>query len=523
MWSDRIELVKSKRLLHEDGGGEEKMQLQHSKGKLTVWERLDCLLDPGSFHEIGGGIEADAGAITLGHSRSLPGDGVVTGWGTIEGRRVCVAAEDFTVVGGTLGSAHARKIAALQDLALAQKCPVILLNDSGGARIEEGINSLSGYGTIFNNHIKASGVIPQICAILGPCSGGACYSPALCDFIFMVHDVSHMFITGPSVVKSVLGKEPTLDELGSAKMHSEKSGVAHAVYNDERSCLKGIRKLLSYLPSNNTEEVPASPDGDRLMGHEMRYTFEELVPDNPRKAYDMHLVIDNLLDADSPLFEIQKHFAANAITGFSYLGGRVVGVVANQPTVLGGSLDVDASDKIARFVRFCDCFGIPLLTLVDVPAFMPGVDQEQRGIIRHGAKILYAYAEAKVPKITVLIRKAYGGAYIAMNSKTLGADLVYAWPIAEIAVMGASGAVGVLYKKQIANAANPDRERARLEEDYQNRFLNTDTAEKRGFVDEVILPEETRGRLMQAFDFLSAKNADRTGENTLRRHGNIPL
>ena len=522
MWNDKIELLKKNRQLHKAGGGSAKMERQHASGKLTVWERISILLDENSFVELNGCMETDRSASSIGKNAVFPGDGVITGWGTIDGRKVCVAAEDFTVIGGTLGVTHAKKIAKLQDLAYEMKVPVIFLNDSGGARIEEGINALSGYGEMFRNHVKASGVIPQICAILGPCSGGACYSPALCDFIFCVKDISKMFITGPAVVESVLGTRPTLEELGGAQMHSTTSGVVHALYNDEENCLKGIRTLLSYLPSNCLELPPAAPAAVCDLYRRFREPLEILVPDNVRKAYDMHLVIEHLMD-DVPFFEIQKHFAPNAIVGFAYLNGKVTGIIANQPLQAGGSLDCDASDKIARFIRFCDCFHISLLTLVDVPAFLPGKDQEQKGIIRHGAKILYAYSEATVPKVTLIMRKAYGGAYIAMNSKTMGADLVYAWPIAEIAVMGSEGAVGILYKKQLAAASNPEEEFQQLKQEYEATFLIPDIAERKGFVDEVILPEETREKLINAFDFLDVKKESSLKLMHGKKHGNIPL
>ncbi len=523
MWNERIEQIRENRRLHEEGGGQERIDRQHRHGKLTVWERLECLLDEGTFVEINGCMETDPGASYFGGSRRYPGDGIVTGWGMVEGRKVCVAAEDFTVVGGTLGKAHAAKIVRLQEMAYTMKVPVIFLNDSGGARIDEGINALNGYGDIFQHHVQASGVIPQICAILGPCSGGACYSPALCDFVFAVQNISKMFITGPSVVESVLGNKPDLEELGGAMMHSRESGVVHALYNDERSCLKGIRKLLSYLPDNSSMLPPDLRAEEKHFERGDRVAFESIVPDNGRKSYDMHLVIENLMDQNVGFFEIQKHFAPNVIVGFSYLDGHVTGVVANQPSELGGSLDVDSSDKIARFVRFCDCFRIPLLTLVDVPAFLPGTDQERRGIIRHGAKTLYAYAEATVAKITVILRKAYGGAYIAMNSRSLGADLVYAWPIAEIAVMGAEGAVDIMYRKQINASQDPDRRRRTLTRSYAENFLNPEVAEKRGYVDEVILPEETRGRLIDAFRFFSGKNSSPFLAPAGKKHGNIPM
>ena len=553
MWDDKIKKVMELREIHQEGGGPDRIRKQHESGKLTASERIALLLDEGSFVETLSCMATDTSASAVGSKRSYPGDGVITGWGLIDGRKVCVAAEDFTIVGGTLGKAHAEKIYRLQDLAYQMKVPVIFLNDSGGARIEEGINALNGYGEIFQRHVKASGVIPQICAILGPCSGGACYSPALCDFIFVVKDVSKMFITGPAVVESVLGKRPTMEELGGAVMHSEKSGCIHALYNDEASCLEGIRKLLSYLPSNcmqsrvlSGSSIPGSSvSGSPAPGSSKSGQFQSgaaadskaqtsaaetssidwqsIVPDNDRRAYDMHKVISGLMDPGEGFFEIQKHFAPNAIVGFSHLGGKVTGVIANQPQWLGGSLDCDASDKIARFIRFCDCFGIPLLTLVDVPAFLPGTDQEQRGIIRHGAKILYAYSEATVPKITVIVRKAFGGAYIAMNSRSLGADQVYSWPIAQIAVMGAEGAVNILHRREISAAEDPAALVKELKEDYEDRFLNPDIARDRGYIDEVILPEETRERLIRSFDFLSDKQPLSDHSDSWRRHGNIPL
>ncbi len=538
MWDDKTEKVRELRRSHLEGGGPERIKKQHDSGKLTAAERIELLLDPGSFVETLSCMATDTAASAFGQKRSYPGDGVITGWGLINGRKVCVAAEDFTIVGGTLGKAHAEKIYRLQDLAYQMKVPVIFLNDSGGARIEEGINALNGYGEIFQRHVKASGVIPQICAILGPCSGGACYSPALCDFIFVVRDISKMFITGPAVVESVLGKRPSMEDLGGAVMHSEKSGCVHALYNDEASCLEGIRKLLSYLPSNCMQsrllsmssqtsglqaETGDSPAGAQKQPETQAEDWKSIVPDNDRRAYDMHKVISRLMDPGDELFEIQKHFAPNAIVGFSHLNGKVTGVIANQPQWLGGSLDCDASDKIARFIRFCDCFGIPLLTLVDVPAFLPGTDQEQRGIIRHGAKILYAYSEATVPKITVIVRKAFGGAYIAMNSRSLGADQVYSWPIAQIAVMGAEGAVNILHRREIAASDDPAAKVQELKTDYEERFLNPDIARDRGYIDEVILPEETRERLIRSFDFLADKQPLSDHSDSWRRHGNIPL
>ncbi|MDO4476002.1 MAG: acyl-CoA carboxylase subunit beta [Lachnospiraceae bacterium] len=524
MWKDQIDKLLETRAQHAMGGGEKRIARQHESGRLTAKERIDLLLDPDSFTEIDSCMSAQPGASVGGASRSVPGDGVLTGFGLIEGRRVCVAAEDFTVVGGTLGAAHAAKIARLQDLALKMKVPVIFLNDSGGARIEEGIHALSGYGEIFQRHVQASGIIPQICAILGPCSGGACYSPALCDFTFVVKGISKMFITGPAVVESVLGRRPTFEELGGAEMHSSVSGCAHAMFEDEKTCLLGIRTLLSYLPSNCSELPPLAVEDHpikRRLGAPV--SLEEIVPDDARKPYDMNQVIRELMDVGEPVYEILKHFAPNVITGFSRLDGRVIGVVANQPTAFGGVLDCDASDKMARFIRFCDCFGIPLLTLVDVPAFLPGTDQERKGIIRHGAKVLYAYSQAVVPKITVIVRKAFGGAYIAMNSRSLGADLVYAWPIAQIAVMGAEGAVQILYGREIKNAEDPAAMLAEKQAEYERDFLNPTIAMERGYVDEVILPSETRECLIRSFGFLCESQTTPAQDGQLRRHGNIPL
>lgn len=521
MWNDSIEQVKINRASHSMGGGEKKIQLQNDHGKMTVWQRISVLLDEDSFTEINSCVEADPGLTLVGDATTIPGDGVVTGWGTISGRKVCVAAEDFTVLGGTLGAAHAHKIARLQDLALEMQAPVIFLYDCEGARIQEGLNALEGYGEMIVRHTKASGVIPQISAILGPCCAEAACSPALCDFVFVVRGISHMYLTGPDGVESVTGKRPDEDALGGADMHSTLSGTAHALYNDEVSCLKGIRRLLQYLPSNCRSRSPLRHDnaGSGVGAHDLRVTFESIVPDNMRKPYDMHQVIENIMDIDEPLFEIQKHYARNAIVGFSYLNNHPVGVVANQPIENGGAIDINASDKMARFIRFCDSFHIPLLSLVDVPAFQPGVDQEQQGIIRHGARMLYAFSSASVPKITVVLRKAYGGAYLAMNSLSLGADFVYAWPIAQIAVTGAESAVNLLYKDDLRRSGRPDQTRAKLKQTYEEQFLNPETARKRGFVSEVILPEETRGTLIRAFDFLEDKK-----QNAKEfRHGNIPL
>ncbi len=526
MWSDRIEQTRQMRREHLAGGGGERVRKQHEKGKMTAMERIGYLLDQGSFHPVDSFFETRQDSASLLQGKTYLGDGVITGWGTIDGRRVCVAAEDFTVIGGTLGEIHAQKICNIQDMALEMKIPLILLNDSGGARIEEGILSLSGYGGMFRRHVQASGVIPQIAAILGPCSGGASYSPALCDFVFMVEGLSKMCLTGPAVVESVLGQKATLDELGGTQVHGCKSGVAHMVCADEKACLDRIRALLAYLPSNSSREAAqelisrwSASYGERVSSRGFsEKPFESIVPDNPRRAYDVHEVITNILQNDS-FYEIQETFAMNAVTGFGVFDGRVLGIVANQPAYLGGAIDCNAADKIARFIRTCDCFGIPLLTLVDVPAFFPGVQQEQSGIIRHGAKILYAYAEATVPKVTLIMRKAYGGAFIAMNCKMMSADAVYAWPIAEIAVMGADGAVQIISRRQIAQAADPQQEYERQKAQYEEKFSNPFLAAKKGYVDEIILPEETVGRLKETFRLLRTKEA----QPYTKKHGNIPL
>lgn len=543
------------------GGGEAKIQKQHDGGKLTARERLELLFDKGTFVETDAFVESRIDDFDL-DKRRVPGDGVVTGYGYVEGRLVYAASEDFTVIGGTLGESHSMKIRRIQDMALEMKAPFVCINDSGGARIEEGIDSLSGYAGMFLRHTKASGVIPQIAVILGPCSGGACYAPAICDFIFMVKDTSKMFITGPNVVKTVINEETTVEELGGAMVHATKSGVSHFTYDSEQECLMGVRKLLNYLPSSYDQKAPVIVKaekkalsrsfnrmlehmgglGRKLHGKKEKEVKEmasregltrdganrrklnpcalltEIVPDNSRHAYDVKKVIDCVVDWDS-FFEVQEQFAKNVVVGFARMEGNTVGIVANQPMVMGGSLDYHASDKAARFIRFCDCFNIPLITLVDVPAFLPGTAQEHNGIIRHGAKMLYAYSEATVPKISVIMRKAYGGAYIAMNSKEMGADYVYAWPIAEIAVMGAEGAVNIAFRRKIKAAADPEAMRAECIREYEECFLNPYVAASRGFVDEVIHPEETRERLLSALKAFAGKEA----ANPKKKHGNIPL
>lgn len=539
-WDEAIKELETRREKAKLGGGAPKIEKQHAAGKLTARERIDMLLDKDTFVEVDGFIESRIDDFDL-DKRRVPGDGVVTGYGEIDGRLVFVASEDFTVIGGTLGEYHSFKICRIQDMAMEMKAPLICINDSGGARIEEGISSLSGYSGMFLRHTKASGVIPQIAVILGPCSGGACYAPAICDFIFMVRDISKMFITGPNVVKTVINEEVTVEELGGADVHAKKSGVSHFTYDSEGECLMGVRKLLSYLPANNKEKPPVIKysrekqsflygvnkmigkvgninkilaQGDKDKCDRIR----EIVPDNSRHAYDVKEVIDCVVDEGS-FFEAQKEFAPNAVVGWGRMEGRVAGFVANQPAAMGGSLDYHASDKIARFIRFCDCFNIPLVTLVDVPAFLPGTAQEHNGIIRHGAKVLYAYSEATVPKISVIMRKAYGGAYIAMNSKEMGADMVFAWPIAEIAVMGADGAVNIAFKRKIKAAQDPQEMREQCKKEYEDRFLNPYIAASRGYVNEVIKPEETREKLLKALKALKNKSV----ENPYKKHGNIPL
>lgn len=539
-WDEAIRDLDARRARALLGGGQAKIDKQHKQGKLTARERIDILLDKGTFVEVDGFIESRIDDFDL-DKRRVPGDGVVTGYGEIDGRLVFVASEDFTVIGGTLGEYHSFKITRIQDMALDMKAPLICINDSGGARIEEGISSLSGYSGMFLRHTKASGVIPQIAVILGPCSGGACYAPAICDFIFMVNDTSKMFITGPNVVKTVINEEVSVEELGGAQVHAKKSGVSHFTYDSEGDCLMGVRKLLSYLPGSFEEKPPVVKsirEKQSLLfqvnkvlnkvgnfgkvfqnGNEDRSgRLKDIVPDNSRHPYDVKEVIDCIVDENS-FFEVQKDFATNAVVGFGRMNGEVTGFIANQANSMAGSLDYHASDKVARFIRFCDCFNIPLVTLIDVPAFLPGTAQEHSGIIRHGAKVLYAYSEATVPKISLIMRKAYGGAYIAMNSKEMGADIVYAWPIAEIAVMGADGAVNIAFKRKIKEAENPEEMRAQCKKEYEDRFLNPYVAASRGYVNEVIKPEETRGAILKGLRALRGKKI----EPIRKKHGNIPL
>ena len=496
------------------GGGEKRIAKQHEKKKLTARERVDYLLDEGSFEEIG--ILVTHRTTEFGMDKQkIYGDGVITGYGTINGRLVYVFAQDFTVFGGSLSETHAEKICKVMDLAMKVGAPMIGLNDSGGARIQEGVRSLGGYADIFHRNVKSSGVIPQISAIMGPCAGGAVYSPAMTDFTLMVQDTSYMFVTGPNVVKTVTNEEVTSEELGGASTHSTKSGVTHRVAINDIACLEDIKKMIGYMPQNNQQAPEKLP---YELGDELRPKLDELIPDSSNKPYDMHEVINGIIDKDS-FFEIHKDYAENIIVGFARLGGRSIGIVANQPMSLAGVLDVDSSKKAARFTRFCDCFNIPLLVLVDVPGFLPGTDQEWNGIILHGAKLLYALSEATVPKVTVITRKAYGGAYDVMNSKHIGADLNFAWPSAEIAVMGAKGASEIIFRKEISEANDSEAKLAEKEAEYAELFATPFEAAKRGFVDEVIMPRDTRRKLLKGFSMLEHKKVLRAN----RKHGNIPL
>ncbi len=497
------------------GGGEDRVARQHQAGKHTARERLELLLDPGSFQELDALVSHRATAFGADKSHPL-GDGVVTGYGAIDGRLVYVYAQDFTIMGGSLGAAHAAKIVKLQDLALKNGAPIIGINDSGGARIQEGVDALGGYADIFLRNTLASGVVPQVSAIMGPCAGGAVYSPALTDFVFMVQDTSHMFITGPDVIRAVTGEEVTFEELGGAMTHATVSGVAHFAEPNEETCLANIRKLFSYLPANNLEDPPYKAPTDSA--GRMAADLDTLVPKEPNQPYDAHEVIRRVVDEGS-FFEVHAHYAQNIIVGFARLNGRVVGVVANQPAMLAGVLDINASVKGARFVRFCDCFNIPLVTFEDVPGFMPGTAQEHGGIIRHGAQLLFAYCEATVPKLTVITRKSYGGAYCVMNSKHIRGDANLAWPNAEIAVMGPEGAVNIIFRKQIESAADPATTRARLVAEYREQFANPFVAASRGFIDDVIEPHETRPKLISALEMLQNKR----DSNPHKKHGNMPL
>ncbi len=513
--AERLEDLAARREEALHAGSADAVERQHAKGKMTARERIDYLLDDGSFEELGMLSRHRAHGMGLDANRPYT-DGVVTGFGTIDGRRVCVFSQDFTVFGGALGEVFAEKIHAVMDLAASTGVPMIGLNDGAGARIQEGVVSLHSYGGIFYRNVASSGVIPQISVILGPCAGGAVYSPAITDFIFMVQGTSHMFITGPDVVKTVTGEDVTLEELGGAMSHATKSGVATFVAADEKACLDDVRYLLSFLPSNNLEEPPDTTTGD----DPERETPEllDLMPASPNQPYDMKKVITAVVD-DGEYLEVHSNWAMSITCGFARIGGRVVGVVGNQPAVLAGVLDIDSSEKAARFVRTCDAFNIPLVTFVDVPGFMPGTDQEYGGIIRHGAKLLYAYCEATVPRVQIITRKAYGGAYVVMNSKSIGADLAYAWPSAELAVMGPQGAVEILYRRELAAAADPPSRRAELVEEYTERYATPYIAAERGYVDDVISPADTRKVLARSLAMLASKRRDLPH----RKHGNVPL
>lgn len=511
---NKINDLKEKSALATQGGGEKRIAAQHKKGKLTARERLQLLLDEGSFEEIGMFVTHRCRDFGM-ENESYLGDGVVTGYGTVNGRLVYVYSQDFTVFGGSLSETHAEKIIKIMDLALQNGAPLVGLNDSGGARIQEGVVSLGGYADIFYRNVQSSGVIPQISAILGPCAGGAVYSPAITDFILMAENTSYMFVTGPNVVKTVTHENVTSEELGGAQTHASKSGVTHFACANEVEAIENIKQLLSYMPQNCEEDAPVY---DYEAGNEVRETLNNIIPENPNQPYDIKEVIGEVVDSGS-FMEVHKDWAENIVVGFARIAGRSIGIVANQPAYLAGVLDINASRKGARFVRFCDAFNIPLLVLVDVPGFLPGTDQEWHGVIIHGAKLLYALSEATVPKVTVITRKAYGGAYDVMNSKHIGADLNYAWPTAEIAVMGAKGAAEIIFKKEISEAADPAAKLKEKELEYIEKFANPYGAAARGFIDEVIMPADTRAKLIRGFKMLENKVA----KMPKRKHGNIPL
>jgi len=518
IYSAQVEALNERRKKMRLGGGADAIEKQHKRGKLSVWERIEHFFDAGTFVEVGAYIELRNEFFGLG-KKKIAGDGVVTGFGLVNGRLVYAAAQDFTVLGGSLGEMHGKKIANLMDMAMQNGAPFVSLNDSGGARVQEGIGSLCGYGDIFMRNTRASGVIPQISVIMGPCAGGAVYSPGITDFVIMVKDTSYMFITGPEVIRTVTGETVSMEALGGPEMHSSKSGVVTHVGENDQETLDWVKKLISYLPNNNMENPPSVNFVPSL---EMPEDIEDLVPANVNKPYDMSKVVNNVLDLNSFL-ELQENYAHNVIIGFGRLGGTSVGIVANNPMEAAGCLDVNASDKAARFVRFCDAFNIPLISFVDVPGFLPGTDQEYSGIIRHGAKLLYAYAEATVPKLTVILRKSYGGAYICMCSKHLGADFVGAWPGAEIAVMGPDGAVNIVFKKDIdavkEAGGNAEAKAAECKQEYIDKFANPTIAASRGYVDDIIEPARTRSVLLAHLRALETKHED----GPKRKHGNIPL
>ena len=512
---NKLENLRERKAEIAMGGGQKRIDAQHEQNKLTARERMEILFDEGSFVELDVFVSHRCNNFDMA-DKHAPGDGVVTGYGTVDGRLVYAYAQDFTVLGGSLGEYHAEKIVKVQGMALKMGAPIIGLNDSGGARIQEGVTALSGFGKIFHNNTISSGVIPQISVIMGPCAGGAVYSPAITDFVFMVDKTSQMFITGPQVIKTVTGEDISAEKLGGAMTHNSISGVAHFMGKSDEDTLTQVRELLSYLPANNLEVAPTKPTGDdpnRLIPE-----FNEIIPENPNKAYDVYEIIEKIAD-DGKYFDVMPHYSKNIVTCYIRMNGSTVGVIANQPKVAAGCLDINASDKAARFVRRCDAFNIPLLTLEDVPGFLPGVDQETGGIIRHGAKLLYAYCEATVPKVTMILRKAYGGAYIAMCNKELGADVVLAWPSAQIAVMGAEGAANIVFKKDIKNADDPIKKREEKVAEYEEKFNNPYRAAEMGYVEDVIEPAQARQRIISAFDMLESKR------ETLppKKHGNIPL
>ncbi len=510
----KLEILREKLEEGKLGGGAKRIEVQHAKGKLTARERIQLLMDTGSFEEIGALVIHRTKDFGM-EAQQYYGDGVVTGYGTVNGRLVYAFAQDFTVFGGALSETHAEKICKVMDMAIKVGAPMIGLNDSGGARIQEGVRSLGGYADIFYRNVQSSGVIPQISAIMGPCAGGAVYSPAMTDFTIMVENTSYMFVTGPNVVKTVTNEEVSSEELGGASTHSVKSGVTHLTAVNDMECITQVKKLLSYIPQNCEDVVPKLP---YTPGEEYREVLEQIVPESPNQPYDIRAVIDGICDEES-FFEIHPYYADNIVVGFARLAGRSIGIVANQPQSLAGVLDIDSSKKGARFTRFCDCFNIPLLVLVDVPGFLPGTDQEWHGIITNGAKLLYAFSEATVPRVTVITRKAYGGAYDVMNSKHIGADMNFAWPNAEIAVMGAKGASEIIFKKEISEAADHEAKLLEKEHEYAEKFANPYQAAERGYIDEVIEPRETRRKLIKAFAMLENKVAKRQR----RKHGNIPL
>ncbi|MDI6707088.1 MAG: carboxyl transferase domain-containing protein [Bacillota bacterium] len=515
MIGNKIEDLQKRKQKITEGGGQKRIEKQHQSGKLTARERINLLMDEDSFVEIDAFVQHRCSQFGM-EETEAPAEGVITGYGTVNGRLVYVFAQDFTVLGGSLGEMHAKKICKVLDMAVKVGAPVVGINDSGGARIQEGVDALSGYGSIFYRNTIASGVIPQISVIMGPCAGGAVYSPALTDFVFMVDKTSQMFITGPQVIKAVTGEDVSSEQLGGAMTHNSISGVAHFMSPSEQQCIEDIKVLLGYLPSNNMESPPVYEGTDDI--NRIEEALNDIVPDNPNKPYDMKEVIRLIVD-NGEFFEVQAYYAQNIITGFARMNGRSIGIIANQPKVLAGCLDINASDKAGRFIRTCDAFNIPVLNIVDVPGFLPGTNQEYGGIIRHGAKMLYAYSEATVPKVTLVTRKAYGGAYLAMCSKDLGADVVLAWPSAEIAVMGPEGAANIIFRKDIETSDDPIVTRQQKIEDYKDRFANPYVAASRGFVDDVIIPSTSRQRIISALDMLWGKRETRPS----KKHGNLPV